>query len=296
MYCRDNWIKYSFDGLPRRRHHENLHLEFTQQATRLLPLPEAAKATAREIYDIYGDIYVAMSGGADSEFVAKSFVSAGIPFRAIMMTCEQNFFYGEWYVDRFCRENSVELIKYEVTIEDFLDYVKKTTLDIRANSWFATSINLVAHEVQGRGGYMVTGAVPAYVPSRQLALYNKIEPNFDHSYRGFIFDEADFYIDVVNPDYHPWAFLYWSPEMLASLISAWDTTNIREDQKTDLFGTIPRPKLGNYEIFFNNSIAAKMPGYLDQFKFAGAHEKFRWGTRDFFACPDKEPFLSMLLA
>jgi hypothetical protein len=294
MYCRDNWLKYSFGGLPKRVKHETLELEFTQKADKLLPLDDAAIQTAREIYDRYKNIYVAMSGGADSEYVAKSFKAAGVPFKAIMMVSRMNTFYGEWYADRFCKENNIELIKYQVSAEDLLAYGKSTLMRIRGISWFGVTVNLVANEVERLGGYMVTGAIPSYHPDPNLGI-DKAEPGFDETFRGFMFDECDFYIELVNPDKHPWAFFYWSPEMLASVVNAWDPAKTGEDNKAELFGGIPRQKLRGNEVFTVNSIAQAIPEYAKQFEWVKAHEKFNWGVRDFAACPDKEEFLKLLL-
>jgi hypothetical protein len=294
MYCRDNWIKFSFGGLPKRVKHEVLELEFTQQADTILPLDVAATQTALDIYNRYGDIYVAMSGGCDSEYVAKSFKAAGIPFKAITMTSGYNMFFGEWYVDRWCKENDVELIKFEVPAEELLEYGKQTLIRIRGISWFGVTVNLLANEVKRRGGYMVTGALPSYYPDPSLGI-DKAEPGFREQFRGFMFDESDFYIELVNPDYHPWSFFYWSPEMLASLVNVWDTSKTGEDNKADIFGIIPRPKLHGNEMLTCNSIANKIPAYTDQFKWTKAHKQFNWGVRDFAACPDKTEFLKMLV-
>jgi hypothetical protein len=294
MYCRDNWLKYSFGGLPKRNKHETLELEFTQKSDKLLPLDEAAIQTARDIYDRYKNIYVAMSGGADSEYVAKSFKAAGVPFKAITMTSRMNMFFGEWYVDRWCRENNVELIKLEVSAEELLEYGKNTLVRIKGISWFGVTVNLVANEVERLGGYMVTGAIPSYHPDPALGI-DKAEQGFDQTFRGFMFDESDFYIELVNPGKHPWAFFYWSPEMLASVVSAWDTTKTGEDNKANLFGGIPRPKLRGNEMFTNNSLAQRIPEYYNQFEWIKAHKKFNWGVRDFAACPDQQEFLKLLL-
>lgn len=294
MYCRDNWLKYSFGGLPKRFKHEVLEVEFTQKAKVLLPLDQAARQTAIEIYEKYEDVYVAMSGGADSEYVAKSFKEAGVPFKAITMTSRQNLSAGEWYVDKFCRENDIELIKLEVSAEELIEFGKQTILRIRGISWCAATVNLVANEVQRRGGYMVTGAIPSYYPDRDLGI-DKAEPGFRDNYRGFMFDEGDFYIELVTPNYHPWAFFYWSPEMLASLVNAWDTTKTGEENKAQVFNLIPRQKLRGYEMFVNNSLANSIPEYLKHFEWTKAHSQFNWGVRDFAACPDKEEFLKILL-
>ena len=203
-------------------------------------------------------------------------------------------FIGEWYVDRWCAENNVELIKIEVSAQELMEYCKQNIGRIKGINWFGVAVNLVANEAERLGGYMVTGALPAYYPDHRLGII-KAEDGFRDNFRGFMFDESDFYIELLNPDKHPWSFFYWSPEMLASTIAVWDTSKTGEQNKAELFGGIPRPKLCGTEIFAYNSIANKIPEYKNQFYWMRSHKQFNWGVRDFAACPDKEEFLKILL-
>ena len=293
MFCRNNWLTFDFDGLPKRQKHEVLNLHFNERAVEVLPLDEAAVKTAQDIGARYNNIYIAMSGGADSEYVAKAFKIAGVPFTAITMTCMKYSFLGEWYVDRWCEQNGVELVKVETHPEQLLEYSRQNLLRIKGISWFGVTVNIIADKVEELGGVMVTGAAPSYHPDPKLGI-DKAEQGFADSFRGFMFDESDFYIELVNPGKHPWSFFYWSPEMLASFVSAWDTTQTGEENKARIYGTIPRPKLRGSELFTYNYLAWQLPEYASKFEWIKFHKKFNWGVRDFAACPDKEEFLKLL--
>ncbi len=294
MYCRNNWLTYSFGGLPQRRRHEDLELIFNESTNNLLPLDIVSHQTAKEIHALYPNVYVAMSGGCDSEYVAKSFKAAGVPFTAIMMTCKGYFSIGEWYVEKWCHENTVTLIKFEVDPHKLLAYGQKTLFKIRGINWFGITVNLLANEVERLGGYMVTGALPSYYPDPKLGLV-KVDAEFKRTFRGFMFDESDFYIELINPDKHPWAFFYWSPEMLASIIYHWDTTQPVENNKWRMFDLLPRPKLNGVETFTHNFLANTIPEYTDMFLWTLINKKLRWGTRDFYPCPDQTEFLKLLI-
>jgi hypothetical protein len=293
MYCRNNWLKYDFGGLPQRARHEDLNVHFTAKASVVLPLKEAAISTAREIYSQYKDIYVCMSGGCDSEFVAQSFLDAGIPFTPITLTCGYYLKFGEWYINHWCDTNNIPLVKYEVSPEEFISYGKKAVGKLRAMSWYGATMTMLSKEIKRRGGYMVTGALPAYHPDPKLALA-KADPTFAANYRGFMIDEADFYAEILDPDYHPWGFFYWSPEMLASVIHNWDTSQPCEENKWRMFNSIPRSKLTGSEIFMSNYVANQLPEYQEIFKWTKAHIGFNWGTRDFAICADRDEFLKLL--
>ncbi len=296
MYCRNNWITYDFgDGIGNRRiRNGDLSLQFNGTANKVYPLDEIAQQTAKEIYSLYSNIYVALSGGCDSEYVAKSFKDAGVPFKAITMTCKSYFMIGEWYADKWCKDNDVELIKLEVDPFDLLSYGKHNLGKIKGIEWLGLTINLVANEVERLGGHMVIGAFPSYWPDPKLRS-DKATHELKETFRGFTFGEGDWYIELINPNKHPWAFFFWSPEMLASVISEWDTTQPVEENKWRMFNLLPRPKLNGSEFFHCNFLAKTLPEYNEMFKWAHAHKQLGWGTRDFAICPDKEEFLKLLL-
>ena len=296
MYCRNNWMTFDFgNGVGNcRARSGDFAVQFNERADRVYPLNEIAQQTAREIHSLYPNIYVAMSGGCDSEYVAKSFKAAGVPFKAIMMTCKSYFKIGEWYADKWCKENEVELIKFEVDPFDLLDHGKRVIGKVKGSCWFGATVDLVAKEIESRGGYMVHGAYPMYWPDPKMQP-EKASKEFKDSFRGFMIGEAEFYIELMNPGKHPWAFFFWSPEMLASAIADWDTSQPMEENKWRMFNLLPRPKLNGGEGFVQNYIAKTIPAYNEIFKWTQAHVPLQWSNRDFTPLPDKEEFLKLLL-
>jgi hypothetical protein len=265
-------------------------LTVNEQAREILSVSVAAQRTAHEIYDRYKNIYVAVSGGCDSEFVANSFLRAGVPFTPIMFTCENYLKLSEWYVDKWAQDNELEVVKFELSFIDYMQQAHARAESARAICAMAVTPSIVADEVKRRGVYLVTGSMPAYWPDPKIRLY-QVEPDTD--FRGFYIDEADYYIEMLDPNYHPWSFAYWSPEMLAAIVNAWDTSMPVEDNKWRIFDLMPRPKMNGSEVIQGNTAANHCKEYRDQVEWSWSGKRF--GSRDFFQLPDKEQLLDLLV-
>lgn len=109
------------------------------------------------------DIYIMMSGGADSEITAWSFVDAGIPFKAAIMRFDNNKNEHDIsWADKFCAKHNIPISYYDIEIERFLlseqfeRIVRKyqTTTERAASIWCAEQIP--GFSVLGQGEPVVT--------------------------------------------------------------------------------------------------------------------------------------------
>lgn len=273
-----------------RINNEKLVLTFTQKADKILPLSAAALETAHDIYSKHKNIYVAMSGGCDSEFVADSFVKANIPFTPVMLVCDNYTKIHKWYVDEWCARNNKTLEVIHINFDMLMSVSKKKATAINAVNGLAVSSSIVGDYVKQKGGRLVTGAMPAYWPDPKLQLGRNIN---NTQFSGFYIDEDDFYIEALRPNYHPWAFAYWSPSMLASIINEWDTTISVEDNKWKLFNQWPRPKLNGSEMIMQNSAANQLPEYVNKIKWT--QECKNNCSQDFYPLMDKDQLLELLV-
>ena len=289
MWCRNNWIEYSFGNNTVRQAKESLSLKFNAQAKQLLPLSVTAIETAKEIHSQYQNIYVAMSGGCDSEFVADSFTRAGVPFTPIMLTCENFLAIHKWYVDQWCIKNNRTLKILDIPFDMLMSVAKKKAFKIKATNGLAVASSIVGDYVKKQGGFLVTGAMPAYWPDPKLNLGRNTE-NFN--FEGFYIDEDDFYIESLDPGYHPWCFAYHNPEIFASLVNEWDPSEPVEENKWRMFSQVPRPKLNGGEMILRNAIANSIPEYYQ--KISWTQDCKNNSTRDFFPLTTKQELLKIL--
>jgi len=86
-------------------------------------LDESVKA-AHLIAEAAGDqdIWISLSGGIDSEFVARVFLKAGIPFKAATIVYDNNVNeYDNKYCRDFCKKYNIDLSEFNLNIEQFFD-------------------------------------------------------------------------------------------------------------------------------------------------------------------------------
>lgn len=287
MLCHNNWIEMSWDGLPQRVAKQNIQVDFNTGAKSILPFDRACDLVAEEIADCYKNIYVALSGGSDSECVANCLLRNRVPFTPLIIHYNlaklDDQRYERWHALHWCKTHNVEPLCIDVD-----DYVASSA-EIKVYAKLKPRLVHGAHTMgfimdcmDKYQGHLVTGAQLEYYPDCEQMSY--LEPQLG-SYQGFVFEEADFYSEVLRPNRHPWAFFYWTPEIMASFVSAWDESLTMQHNKAQIYGTCPRPKY-NYphDIITDNHKLIR--NTLAQQK---------WGTRDCALLGNKKQLLHKLL-
>jgi len=256
---KDGWIKMRFN-----RTYDNPFVESEMDAYLLPTGPSSARditavsnEVAQELYETYGKIYVAMSGGIDSEWVAKSFHRQGIPFTPIIYEAEDLQSLDTWWAHKWCAENNVQQITYKEYIHQFINGVVelgvKNCLRTVGGPYIATRL---ANYAKDQGGFLVMGAgFPEVFPDPNISyisgrFYDNKFINSDGTLKntGWLFHEADFTINKHCGD-HPWNFLSWTPEIVLSYMSL-RTGGTSEFNKAKIFNCLPRPKAtGTADIF-----------------------------------------------
>jgi len=67
-------------------------------------------------------IWISLSGGIDSEFVARIFLEANIPFKAATIVYENGINeYDNKHCRDFCKKYNIELHEFKLDLEEFLD-------------------------------------------------------------------------------------------------------------------------------------------------------------------------------
>ena len=245
MLCKDNWIDLSWDGLSKRN----------QKADKIEPYHQACDQVAQEIYTEHKNLYIALSGGSDSENVANAFYRNKIPFTPIILIYDnvihQDQIIESWYAIQWCKRNKIE--PWIIHSQDLVGSLEERAsfLDIQPRLLFGniTSWLLLKH-IKEKNGLLVTGYQVEYYPD-----YEQLE-HLRHQlgdYLGFIMEEADLYLETACPNQHPWAFHYWNPTILASFINEWDVDVTMQENKANIYKIAHRPKL----IYPNDILSAR---------------------------------------
>lgn len=287
MLCKNNWINLTWDGKTARDKTENIRVEFLRRARVLMDFDHACDRVASEIYDSHKNLYLALSGGSDSEYVATCLHRNGIPFTPLILrynlATSNDQHYETWYAMRWCRTHNVEPVI--VDIDDYVtsDHGKAVYLKHKPRLLGGSVTAGFLHQyVNELGGKLVTGYQIEYYPDQEQMTY--LEPQLG-DYRGFVLEESDLYIETLAPNQHPWAFYYWSPEVMSSFVNAWDTNLNMCDNKARIYKTSPRPKFLYPANFF--------PG--KQWIIRKTLSENNWGTIDCALLGDRKSLLDQLL-
>jgi hypothetical protein len=286
MLCKNSWIDISWDGDPVRTQKENLKVKFNRRANNLINFDLACDQAAKEIYDCSKNLYVAFSGGSDSEYVATCFVRNNIPFTPLLIDYNQyqslSPQYELWYAHQWCKKYQKEPVI--VTLNDFAksNQEKQNYQKIKPRLMNGLVTSGFLHNImQELGGSLVTGVQLEYYPDHEQMTY--LEPQLKN-YNGFVMEESDYYLEAIDPDQHPWAFFYWNPEIMSSFVNEWNPHLTMQENKSAIYKTSPRPKFGYTANFFTEFQNAARKALMKQ-----------WGTVDCALLGNKEQLLAQLL-
>ncbi len=249
----DSWIKYrfnrSFDN-PGNESDMDIYLCPTQPSE-FVDIDVIGNQIAQELYETYGKIYVGMSGGIDSEWVAKCFHRQGIPFTPIIYEADDLNSVDTWWAHKWCADNNVQSVVFKEYIGQFTFGVTslgaKMCLRTPGGPYMMTRIS---RYVKDQGGSLVLGAgFPEYFPDPNLNyMKNRFRDNKlvheDGSVKntGWLMHEADVSLArLIGQDQPAWNFLSWRPEIVLSYISL-RSHGTSAFNKSKIFDCLPRPK------------------------------------------------------
>lgn len=289
---KDKWIRYHFNGNDTRQNdQDNLSVELsaTQYPTRLLDFKTACLQVAEEIESTLGGrkLFVAMSGGCDSETVANTFYKLKIPFTPIIHETYylglEAYYADTWWAKRWCKSAGLVPIIKKSTFPEMFAENKPIADAIKGRKLYPIQNAVLANYVKSMDGMLVNGqAFIEYYPDLTLDYLKDIvhDPSFFENGKlrsGWLLHEDDFYVDMNDPGYHPYNFLSWNREIALSYISSRDMTINSEENKFKVMKCLPRPKLGVPEVAW-----VFLKEYQDRLKrqygtsevcFLGTHEE-----------------------
>jgi hypothetical protein len=248
---RDGWIKY--------RHLRSYNNPFPEQELEMklcplapstaIPMDQAAENVARDIHSKFSNLYVAMSGGIDSEYIAKTFLRLGLPFTPIIFKVDDLNELDIWWAIRWCKDNNIEPVIVEKNVQELIARMLLVSQQTCSRFGLGLAVLSFLHDyVSANNGKMVTGCgFPEYFPDENLdymsTLYvdSKLHNSDNTQKQGYLYHEPDILFDILYPN-NPFNFLSWSPEIVLSYISARDMTKTSADNKAEIFQCSPRPK------------------------------------------------------
>ena len=194
---------------------------------------DAAKYTAQLLKEKYGDdLYLFLSGGLDSEFVAKTFLENKLNVNLVVIKTYSNQT-EFWYAEKFCHDYGVNpvIIDYS-NIKDYKNllkdiFSKANTLKVKPSK---SLINNIAIKLFDNKCKFITGyGDPFKVPSSFS----------EHLNENFELEAHDFYLDLEN---QPSAFFTYTPELFRALIGDICQDKNLQIAKAQLYNILLRAK------------------------------------------------------
>ena len=205
---------------------------------------EAANTLAKRLSEEYDNLYLAYSGGMDSEFVLKTFHELGLPITPVILCSPFNELESNFAI-KYCEDNNIKA--------DIIDLDKKTFIQELYNRTYTKNyFSLVggiplylADYVNSKGGKLITGfgdpftITPTSGISHSIAYFG---PTVEYS-------EWDYYLDEYDNS-HPSAFFTYNIEVFYHLIKDMDHTVSVQEAKSRLYDVEYRPKIHMTDEFY----------------------------------------------
>jgi len=199
----------------------------------------ASDQTAKLIANTYQNLYICLSGGLDSEYVATVFLRNNIPFTTIIICTRGNI--GEvWFAKHFCDKNNISPIILDyITHENvYLSKLLQFGKELKLRSSIALTTHLAAEFVEKNNGALITGAGEPFSNSN----------DYDCPMGSILeFEENDHYLTVSFGNTHPGAFFSYTPDMLFSLVNSIEYDKNTQLAKTNLYKIPGRSKIMSTE-------------------------------------------------
>ena len=211
----------------------SFHVRLRPYPFREMFFQDAADYTAKRIYEKHKKIYVALSGGADSDFVVRCFHRNKIPFEVIIVKTSGNF---------------KELI-YAYKVCDELN-ITPIIINLKDSEYLRIYFEDVVKKIHGFGIYAIPGIVACrYAKDNDGVLIigeHMIEgekPDSDGKVRiQPAMNEWDCYNEIfVGEDYNIPFFLYTLELTYAMLYAIYDDREPIDIWKCNLYGVQLRP-------------------------------------------------------
>lgn len=226
-----------------------------------------------------GVIYLALSGGLDSEYIANALVRNKIFFKPLLLDINN---YNEdelWWAKRWCMSNNIEPTIVHVDPEKILTYIEKTYLKEYLTFNLGGYVNIFLADYVKKinsDAILLTGCGDPSINPADIYRDNfQIDEDPD-----FYYWDIDLLMGIIRPGQHPISTIAYFPETLYSFIYNYNTKVSEQDAKSQMYGIPPRPKVDVY---------GKVPGWL-----AFNREMSRFLTMDNHKVGTKKQFLTWL--
>lgn len=225
---------------------------------------DAASYTANLISNKHDNIWLAFSGGYDSEFLANVLYENKITFTPIIWRdphCKESDYALYW-----CRKRNIipYIIEKDFMQLDVYNVLANIIKKFNVKGFFGSFSVALASIADKNGGSLITAGGGCFDnPDYPMAFSNKAE-----------FVESDWLVKLAFPNKHISPFLIYTPELVYALIDNLDKTIPVQEGKAKLYDLAFRPKLLPYHLVLSdlgmleptNKLSDIYPFTLDEYQ------------------------------
>jgi hypothetical protein len=196
---------------------------------------EAVKLTVMEINNNFQNLYLALSGGLDSEFILRAFHKNSVHIKPVIVCCGNET--ENVYAYKVCEELNIEPTILNIDEKEFLKIFENDIVGkLNGLGYNTTQVLFAADYVQKQNGTLITGN----------HIIGDDDTPVDESVFAY-FNEWDFYVGVLFPNLIDIDFFNYTPEICYSLISNWTPGLSWQKFKSQLYDIEYRNKMrANY--------------------------------------------------
>jgi len=197
---------------------------------------ESIDLAVEKILEKYNNLHVSLSGGLDSEFVAKCLLERGVKFTPVIVDYVSNA-NEVWYAYYWCYKNNIAPVVIKLTKQDLIS--KFPAISVKHNTAFISAVDFIVEDyVSKKGGNLITSAAEPF--ARISSINDKVNnPTSDILY----FSTYDFMLDYHMPDKHAYNFLLYIPDLFYDMVKHLDYTKPVQLAMSEYYGLSPRPKI-----------------------------------------------------
>ena len=251
----------------------NFQLKINRPAANLYQdFDDAADDAAQLLFREWGNrpLYLALSGGIDSELTARILLKNKIPFTPVIVKIGTLNYLEVWYAEYWCHANNIEPVILSYTLDEFVKEIARLSPKLRQiKNYNQTPILLIYEYARKHGG---------------CGIYCGGDINLDSDCNEFYCASLDFVSNLIDVGDHPTSFFMYTPELALSYVNQFDTKKTEQYNKISFYKVTPRPKieyvqaLRNTEQYQNimNRIIALFK--IDPFEME--YQKHWYGTKE----------------
>lgn len=226
-----------------------VNLEFTHNTVKRMLFQDAADYTAVSIASKFSNLYVLMSGGLDSEFVAHVFHRNKIPFIPVIASIPKIL--DHYYALNWCQERGITPVFFEFKKNDprILGHYCKNWKVHGFSSEASAVISFLLDYVKAQGGNAVIGE-----PALTNVSTNFYEPIGDM----FSIGAIHLLPFLANTPNMPGGFFIYTPEILLSAALELDSSKNDAQARSKLYNIPYRPKIVKLPSHVDESVSASL--------------------------------------